>query len=311
MRSCGSPSSLSRTTYLILDLDDGDVRRHVLGLRPVVAAPRFRIQVLDDRDVLFELVNREPELAGQFRHLVVLQQPQVLGDDLLGRRALEAEVADLQPEALLQVAGGYANRIEAVDERQRLFDRRDRPRAHRGDLVHRGHQVAVVVEIADDRRADLVQRVIAGLDPQLPEQVVGERRRGRERVLDRGQLLDLLLRPRAVALVEVVAEEILVVLVVPGVALRFLRRLLRLLRGGRRLARLEILGGHLLEHRVLDHLLGEQLAELQRGHRQQLDRLLQRWRQNQLLGEPGLQFLLNRHDLVARFRRTVIHISPT
>ena len=45
-----------------------------------------------------------PELARELRHLVVLQQPQVLGDDLLGRRAFEAEMAQLQQQALLQVA---------------------------------------------------------------------------------------------------------------------------------------------------------------------------------------------------------------
>ena len=55
-------------------------------------------------------------------NLVVLQQPQVLGDDLLGRRALEAQVPHLQREALLQVARGDADRIEALDQPQDPLD---------------------------------------------------------------------------------------------------------------------------------------------------------------------------------------------
>ena len=96
-----------------------------------------------------------PELARDLRDLVVLQQPQVLGDDLLGRRALEPEVPDLQPQALLQVARGDADRIERLHVLQRPLDVGDRPLAHRRDLLDRGHEVAVVVEVADDRAADL------------------------------------------------------------------------------------------------------------------------------------------------------------
>ena len=64
----------------------------------------------------------DAQLARDLRHLVVLQQPQVLGDDLLGRRALEAEVAELQQQAFLQVARRDADRIEALHERQRPLD---------------------------------------------------------------------------------------------------------------------------------------------------------------------------------------------
>ena len=101
---------------------------------------------------------------------------------------------------------------------QRAFDLLDRPRAHARDLVHRCHQVAVVVEVADDGLADLAhQLVVVGLDRELPAEMIGERAAGRERVLDRRQLFDFLRRARPVAVVEVLAEEILVVLVVPGV----------------------------------------------------------------------------------------------
>ena len=152
---------------------------------------------------------------------MVLQQPQVLGDDLLGRRAFEAEVAQLQQQAFLQVARGDADRIEASG---RCCSARStsstRPRSHRGDLFDRGHQIAVVVEVADDGAADLRAAgsssvCIESCHSRWSESDAG----GRERVLDRRQLFDFLRRARAVAVIEVVAEEVLVVGVVPGVGL--------------------------------------------------------------------------------------------
>ena len=138
--------------------------------------------------------------------------------------------------------------------------------------------------------------VVARLQRELPEQVIGERAGGRERVLDRRQLLDLRRRARAVAVVEVVAEEVLVVGVVPGVGL-FGGRLVGFgLLGLLLFSRLQLFGRHLLEQRVLDHLLVQQVGELERRHRQQLDRLLQRRRQNELLNELGVELLLNRHE---------------
>ena len=92
--------------------------------------------------------------------LVVLEQAQVFGDDLLGRRALEPEVPDLEPEALLQVARGDADRVERLHVLQRLLDVGHRPLAHRRDLLDRRHQVAVVVEVADDGAADLAQALV-------------------------------------------------------------------------------------------------------------------------------------------------------
>jgi len=49
--------------------------------------------------------------------------------------------------------------------------------------------------------------------------MIGERRRRRQRVLDRGQFLDFGRCPRPVAVVQVVAEEVVVVGVVPGIRL--------------------------------------------------------------------------------------------
>ena len=66
---------------------------------------------------------------------------------------------DLQPQAFLQIARGDADRIERLHVLQRLLDVGDRPLAHRRDLLDRGHQIAVVVEVADDRAADFLARL--------------------------------------------------------------------------------------------------------------------------------------------------------
>jgi hypothetical protein len=55
------------------------------------------------------------------------------------------------------------------------------------------------------------------------------------------------------------------------------------------------LGWYLLEQGVFDHFLRQQVRQLERGHRQQLDSLLQRGRQNELLRQLGLESLRNTH----------------
>jgi len=51
---------------------------------------------------------------------------------------------------------------------------------------------------------------------------------------------------------------------------------------------LQVLGRHLFEQWVFDDFLVQEIGQLQGRHRQQLDRLLQRRRQDQLLCELGL-----------------------
>ena len=245
--------------------------------------------------MLLQVFDRHAHLAGNFRDLVVLEEAQVFGDDLLGGRVLETEVTQLQQQAFLQVARGHASRVEALDQAQRPFDIGALPRTHRRQFMEGGHQRTVVIKVADDRRADLARQRVVGLHRELPRQVVRQRTRRRQRVLNRRELLHFLRSPLAVAVVEVVAEEVLVVLIVPGVGLVGLLLGVWLFLGLRGLGWLQFLRGHLLEHGVLDHLLVEQIGELECRHRQQLDRLLKRRRQNELLDEPCVKFLLNTH----------------
>ena len=71
----------------------------------------------------------------------------------------------------------------------------------------------------------------------------------------------------------------------------------------------QILGRHLFEQGVLDHFLVEEIGELERAHREQLDGLLQRWRQNQLLKELGMKFLLQHEAMVNEVVLKSGHVS--
>jgi hypothetical protein len=58
---------------------------------------------------------------------------------------------------------------------------------------------------------------------------------------------------------------------------------------------LKLFSWNFLEHWILDHLLVEKVRQFKRRHRQQLDRLLQRGRQDQFLDELRVEFLLDTH----------------
>jgi hypothetical protein len=248
--------------------------------------------------VLFEIFDRHPQFARDLGDLVVLQQPQVLGDDFLRRSSFEAQHPELQPQTFLQIARRDANRIEGLHVLERALDIGDEPVTHRRDLLDGGYEIPVVVEIADDGAADLLQLFVVGLERELPEQVIRQGGGCRERVLDRRQLLDLGRRPRSVPVVEVVPEKVLVVRVVPGVSLfggGLVGGLLLLLL---LFGWLELFSWDFFEQRILDHLLVQQVRKLESRHRQQLDSLLQRRGQDELLNEFGMEFLLNRHECV-------------
>ena len=186
----------------------------------------------------------------------------------------------------------------------------------------------MLVDVADDGLPQLDGLLVRGRHPELPIEVVGEGRGRRQRVLDGGELGDLVGGPRPVALVEVVAEERFVVdLVHRVVALGLGLRLAVGLDGGgfdRRgaLFRLVLLllgsGAFevLFEQRVLGDLLLEHVRELERGHGQQLDRLLERGRQDELLLELRLEgkLLLQSSSLslspVENLRRSTLFGRP-
>ena len=68
---------------------------------------------------------------------------------MAAERPFQPEVAQLQQQALLQIAGRDATRVEPLNQAERPFDLGDRPGSHPGQLVERRHQVAIIVEVAE------------------------------------------------------------------------------------------------------------------------------------------------------------------
>ena len=229
-----------------------------------------------------DLVGAHAHLTPDLGVLVPLELFHVVPDDHVGRRVLEPQLPQLQPQALREVAGGDAGGIEVLHHTEGLLDLVQRVGTQVGDLGDRGPQHPVLVDVLDDGVADLQQQLVGDRHVQLPAQMVVEIGLLGERVLDRGQLGHLG-GPRAppVAVVEVVLEELLDVDVLQGVgALLLLLGLLvgDLVRGG-------LLRGHLLQQRILHDLLLEHLGQLECRQGQQLDRLLEGRREDEPLRE--------------------------
>ena len=91
-----------------------------------------------------------------------------LGNDLLGQGVLRVEHAQLDQQALAQVARANAQRIELLHHGQRFLDVFHRVVAVLGDLLERDGQVAVFIEIADDDLGDFAHRLVANGHAQLP-----------------------------------------------------------------------------------------------------------------------------------------------
>ena len=146
----------------------------------------------------------------------------------------------------------------------------------RRDLVDRRHQVAVVVDVADDGGADVARQrrpLACRLSCHIRWSASEPLRR--ERVLDRRQFLDFLRLPRPVARRRGTRRRN-----TRSPGRPRCRPSLGLLLGlglarWRRGSCARVLARDLLEHRILHHLLIQQLGQLERRHRQQLDGLLQ------------------------------------
>ena len=80
----------------------------------------------------------------------------------------------LEQEALASRSGSHAGRIEGLDDTEHPAHlggvRVARPR----DVVEIGAQVAVVVEVADDRPADADDVRVAGGQPQLLVEMIAQ-----------------------------------------------------------------------------------------------------------------------------------------
>src|SRR5262245_8588891 len=279
---------------VLAHLLDRHVGYHVARVVDGDAPARLGLEGLDLFDRFHDPLDRQLHGPRDLGVAAPLQVFEVLLHDLYRHRVRLRVGGELQEQALLHATRGDPGRIEGLDTLERGLYRLE-ARAHPlRDLLQVGPQVAVLVQVADDRLADAQEILVVGAEPELLAEMLGERGVAAPQVLE-GQLVALLHRDRG-PLVAVVVEnggreiERQVVGLLPVHRGRLLGDRLGHLPRGRSLHRggsvgsgwggrgLRSVGGldrDLLEERILLQLLAHDLLQLQRGQLHQLDRLLQ------------------------------------
>src|SRR5215204_3186487 len=207
----------------LLDKDLGDDQD---GLVRGVAPARVRVEHAYVLKLLDQLDDLDAHLLGEVRQLVLLKfRERMLADQARGQTLLRAarahvvaERIELDEQAFTRVARATADGVEVEDNLPRLLDTLDRATGEFRHLFVGRVQAAVAVEIADDALADR-DEVCGGLrHVELPLQVLRERGRARQELLEGRRVLPVLELLRLVAGVEVVLKLASEVYLLEGVA---------------------------------------------------------------------------------------------
>ena len=271
------------------------VRHHVARILRRHQRARPRVQRGDAVCGRLHFEHAHLEQSRDLGEAAVHQVVEMVVDHAPGQRLLLAAGFQLQQQALAQVARADAGRLQGLHQPQHVLDLHQRPSDRFGDVLHRRREPAAIVDRADDELGDAHVRGRQVQEVQLLQQAFRERRaRGRHLL----QELDAGLGRRHVCAVE---QSVLhVVRPVDRILLRRVLGLLVVLLVCGRLAVYVLLIGdlvHLFEQRVLQHLLLEDLLQLERRHLQQLERLLQPRRHDELLRLGQVQRMLHFHDI--------------
>ncbi len=220
---------------------------------------------------------------------------QAFGNDLLRQRVLRIERAKLRQQTFAQVARRHAQRIELLHDGQRFLDVFHRIFSVLRDLLERRAQVAVLIEVADDRLGDLPHHVVANRDAQLPGKMLGKSLRRGKKFIEGGTLDDLAF---AAILIAAAAAQVLVEKrgyveffertggfgLRNFLGLRFQEGFVAVIFGDNRVL------GQLFQHRVFDHLLIDHFPEFEAIQRQHAHHLDQARGKDLLLGYPEVKF---------------------
>ena len=140
----------------------------------MIFLPRLRIERPDRVDIVHGLVEAAAEELRQLAELARLQEAHVLFDDRLGGSPLHVVERKLDQEAFLEVPRAHAGRVELLDQVQGQLHFLRGVRPHRGDLLGRCLEIAVLVQVADDGAADLLLSRRDDRHVELPEKMVGQ-----------------------------------------------------------------------------------------------------------------------------------------
>jgi len=280
---------------LTVDFAEIDVGLDEAGFGLVVAKTRPGIKFLDDIKSSLDDFDRTVKSPRDFLQLVGLNLFQMLGDDLLCKRVLRIESFQLKEQAFAQIARTNTDRIEILNDSERVFEIIRGILSRLGQLFDGSGEIPVFVEVADDAFGNFFHCVGADRNTQLPHQMIAETARRRKKLLERRPLGDFaFLRLAAVATrIEILVEECADVEFVERIRFWLFRHFLgfgfqegfvAVVVGLRRLF------AELFENRVGYHLLVDHFAEFETVQGEDADHLDQARRQNLLLRNFQVEF---------------------
>ena len=110
-------------------------------------------------------------------------------NDLLHERAAEVQLPCLDQQAFPKVPRTRAQRFETLDKVKSALHVSGGKSGLLAQLVKRGPEIAIVVQITDDPFPSLDDVRVRGGKMELPPQMIAERREPRKRLIVRGQFL--------------------------------------------------------------------------------------------------------------------------
>ena len=274
-----------------------------------------RLEIADPRQRLLHVVNRRAQTARDLRDAPFSQGLHEFADDAVFQSVLTPLAFQLQQQAFAQIARADARRMEALNHLQYFEDALRPDVGCKGQLIHAGLKIAVIVYVPNNHLANLALFVRQFRHANLLEQVFLEGCPRHQRIEHELPflLLFLTLPHRDIRLRKVIAPflvelrqalELRLKIVHRRVAVLFCgrikghvrRRFRRVGHGSRFLvfATFLLLKRHLgrrrfLQHGILLQLLLHHRLQFQRGRLQQRQRLLQlrseHLRQGHLLGQ--------------------------
>ncbi|MEY2598791.1 MAG: hypothetical protein RLZZ142_1050 [Verrucomicrobiota bacterium] len=258
---------------------DGDVGQNVVVGVWSEDLSRARVEGGDEVGGALDLFGGDGEAAGDFGEPAFAEVGEEALDDTPLEGALFAEAAELDEQAVAQVASADADGMELLNDFEDALDVFEVDAAEGGDLLGAGLEEAAVVDIADEEFGDFGFVIGEFVGGDLLEEVLLEGFLFYEGVEE--ELAAFLLLGGASGVAAILGHVIAPFLVEFGEALEFLLELLvfalAVLDGG--------LGGFLLQGGVgLDFLL-DQVAQLENRSLEDLETLLELRSENLLLRE--------------------------
>ncbi len=199
--------------------------------------------------------------------------------------------AKLRQQAFAQIARSHAQRIEFLHHRQRFLDVFHRVLSVLRNFFQRRAQVAVLIEVSDDGFGNFAHHVVADRHTHLPGKMFGKALRRGKKLVKRRPLDDFLLAALriAAAAIEILVEEGSDIEILKGAdglgggkffGFRFQEGFRAVIFRG------DALFGQFLQHRVLNHLLIDHLAEFEAIQGQHAHHLNQARGEDLLLRDP-------------------------